>query len=115
MGRSKRFYSLVQLSIDLIIIYFSYFIWVYFKSVLGNPYNAVNITSIKAFVPYVVIAYLLLFFIYRLYEFSGIDFYETFLGIFFSCFIIFILGFALSFFLRAFAVPRTVIIYSFII
>jgi exopolysaccharide biosynthesis polyprenyl glycosylphosphotransferase len=56
-----------------------------------------------------------LFFIYRLYEAGRVDFYEAFLGIFFSCFIIFILGFALSFFLRAFAVPRTVIIYSFVI
>jgi exopolysaccharide biosynthesis polyprenyl glycosylphosphotransferase len=56
-----------------------------------------------------------LFFVYRLYEVGGVGFYEIFLGISFSCFIIFILGFALSFFLRAFAVPRTVIIYSFII
>jgi len=115
MGRGRRFYSLVQLLIDLLVICFSYFIWVYIKSFLGKPYSAVNITSIKAFVPYIVIAYLLLFFIYRLNEGGGFDFYETFLGIFFSCFIIFILGFALSFFLRAFAVPRTVIIYSFII
>jgi len=45
----------------------------------------------------------------------GLTFMKHFLGIFFSCFIIFILGFALSFFLRAFAVPRSVIIYSFII
>jgi exopolysaccharide biosynthesis polyprenyl glycosylphosphotransferase len=115
MGRSKRFYSLVQLSIDLLVIYFSYFIWIYLRNILGKPYAPVNITSIKAFVPYVVIAYLLLFFIYRLYEAGRVDFYEAFLGIFFSCFIIFILGFALSFFLRAFAVPRTVIIYSFVI
>jgi len=115
MGRCRRFYSLVQLLIDLLVVCFSYFIWVYIKSFLGKPYSAVNITSIKAFVPYIIIAYLLLFFIYSLYEGGGFDFYETFLGIFFSCFIIFILGFALSFFLRAFAVPRTVIIYSFII
>jgi exopolysaccharide biosynthesis polyprenyl glycosylphosphotransferase len=97
------------------VIYFSYFIWIYLRNILGKPYAPVNISSIKAFIPYVIIAYVLLFFIYRLYEVDGVDFYETFLGIFFSCFIIFILGFALSFFLRAFAVPRTVIIYSFII
>jgi len=111
----RKFFNFLQLLFDLIVIYFSYFIWVYIKSFLGKPYSAVNITSIKAFVPYIVIAYLLLFFIYRLYEGGGFDFYETFLGIFFSCFIIFILGFALSFFLRVFAVPRTVIIYSFAI
>lgn len=115
MGRDRRFYSLVQLLIDLLVIYLSYFIWIYLKSFFGRPYSFLNISSVKAFVPYVIIAYSLLFFVYRLYEVGGIDFYEMFLGIFFSCFIIFILGFALSFFLRAFAVPRTVIIYSFII
>jgi len=66
MRRGKRFYSLVQLSIDLLAIYFSYFIWVYLKSFLGKPYSSVNISSIRVFVPYVIIAYLLLFFIYRL-------------------------------------------------
>jgi exopolysaccharide biosynthesis polyprenyl glycosylphosphotransferase len=111
----RKFFNFLQLFFDLTIIYFSYFIWIYLKSLFGKPYSSVNISSIEAFVPYVIIAYLLLFFVYRLYEVGGVDFYETFLGIFFSCFIIFILGFALSFFLRAFAVPRTVIIYSFII
>jgi exopolysaccharide biosynthesis polyprenyl glycosylphosphotransferase len=115
MGKDRRFYSLVQLLIDLLVIYFSYFIWIYLKNFFGRPYSFLNISSVKAFIPYVIIAYSLLFFVYRLYEVGGIDFYEMFLGIFFSCFIIFILGFALSFFLRAFAVPRTVIIYSFII
>jgi exopolysaccharide biosynthesis polyprenyl glycosylphosphotransferase len=111
----RKFFNFLQLLFDLTVIYFSYFIWIYLKSFFGKPYSSVNISSIKAFVPYVIIAYLLLFLIYRLYEVSGVDFYEIFLGIFFSCFIIFILGFALSFFLRAFAVPRTVIVYSFII
>jgi len=114
MSRQKLF-NFLQLLFDLFVIYFSYFIWIYLRNILGKPYAPVNISSIKAFIPYVIIAYVLLFFIYRLYEVDGVDFYETFLGIFFSCFIIFILGFALSFFLRAFAVPRTVIIYSFII
>lgn len=111
----RRLFNFLQLLVDLIAIYFSYFICVYLRDILGSPYSTENITSIRAFVPYIVIAYLLLFFIYRLYEVSVVDFYETFLGIFFSSFIIFILGFALSFFLRAFAVPRTVIIYSFFI
>ena len=115
MLSKRRFFGFIQLLIDLFAIYFSYFIWIYIKSFFGKPYSAVNIISIRAFVPYVIIAYLLLFFVYRLYEVGGVDFYEIFLGIFFSCFIIFILGFAVSFFLRAFAVPRTVIIYSFII
>ena len=115
MMSKRKFVNFLQLLFDLFAIYFSYFIWIYIKSFFGKPYSAVNIISIRAFVPYVIIAYLLLFFVYRLYEVGGVDFYETFLGIFFSCFIIFILGFALSFFLRAFAVPRTVIIYSFII
>jgi exopolysaccharide biosynthesis polyprenyl glycosylphosphotransferase len=111
----RKFFIFLQLLFDLTVIYFSYFIWVYIKSFFGNPYSSVNITSIKAFIPYVVIAYLSLFFIYRLYEVGEVDFYETFLGIIFSSFIVFILGFALPFFLRAFAVPRTVVIFAFFI
>lgn len=111
----RKLFNFLQLLFDLLLTYFSYFIWIYLKSFFGRPYTSANIASVKAFVPYVIIAYLLLFFIYRLYEVGGVDFYETFLGIFFSSFIVFILGFALSFFLRAFSVPRTVIIYSFII
>jgi exopolysaccharide biosynthesis polyprenyl glycosylphosphotransferase len=111
----KKFFNLLQLFFDVIAVYFSYSAVIYLKSFFGNPYDKANILSIKTFIPYVIIAYLILFFIYRLYEVGGVDFYETFLGILFSSLIIFILGFALSFFLRAFAVPRTVIIYSFIL
>lgn len=115
MKIGKKFCGLMQLLLDIFLIYSSYFIVVYIGGLFGKPYSSENILSIKTFNPYVIIAYLLLFFVYRLYEVGGVDFYETFLGIFFSGFIIFVLGFALSFFLRAFAVPRTVIIYSFII
>ena len=115
MMNKRKLFTFLQMILDLFVIYLSYFICIYIKNFFGKPYSSINITSIKAFIPYVIIAYLLLFFIYRLYEVSTIDFYETFLGIFFSTLIIFILGFALPFFLRAFAVPRTVIIYSFII
>ncbi len=115
MRTKKRLFEFVQLLLDISLIYSSYFVVIYLKTLFGRPYDSTNILSIKAFIPYVIIAYLLLFFVYRLYEVGGVDFYETFLGIFFSCLIVFILGFALSFFLRAFAVPRTVIIYSFII
>jgi len=115
MRAKKRLFEFLQLLLDIVLIYSSYFIVIYLKALLGKPYVNANILNIKVFIPYVIIAYLLLFFVYRLYEVGGVDFYEIFLGIFFSCFIIFILGFALSFFLRAFAVPRTVIIYSFIL
>ena len=115
MKVNKKFFELVQLLLDALAVYFSYSAVIYLKSFFGNPYDRANILSIKTFIPYVIIAYLILFFIYRLYEVGGVDFYETFLGILFSSLMIFILGFALSFFLRAFAVPRTVIIYSFIL
>ena len=115
MRTRNRFFEFVQLLLDILLLYSSYFIVIYLRILFGKPYVSENMSSVKAFVPYVIIAYLLLFFVYRLYEVGGVDFYEAFLGIFFSGFIIFVLGFALSFFLRAFAVPRTVIIYSFII
>jgi len=74
MERGKRFFNFVQLLVDLIAVYFSYFVWIYIKSFFGKPYSFVNILSVKAFVPYLSIAYVLLFFIYRLYEVGGVDF-----------------------------------------
>lgn len=115
MRRGKNIFSFLQLILDIIFVYLSYFIYAYIKGYFGKPFSTENIASIRAFLPYIIIFYLFLYILFRLYKIDEIDFYETFLGIFFSCFIIFILGFALSFFLRAFAVPRTIIIYSFII
>jgi exopolysaccharide biosynthesis polyprenyl glycosylphosphotransferase len=111
--KKESVFVFFQSLIDIVVVSLSYYIWLRVGSVLGFQYTERNLLSINNFVPYVIIAYLLLFFIYRLNEVDEVDFYETFLGILFSSFIIFILGFALSFFLRAFAVPRTVVIFSF--
>lgn len=110
---NKKLLVFAQVFVDILVFFFSYLIWIYIRSLVGKPYSAVNIAGIKAFLPYMLIAYLFLFVVYRLYDVDEIDFYETFLGIFFSCFIIFILGFALPFFIRAFAVPRTLILFAF--
>lgn len=111
--KRERLLSFFIMIVDAVVVYFSYYIWYRIGIVLGLGYTERNLLALNTFVPYILIAYVLVFFIYQLYKVNEIDFYETFLGIFFSCFIILILGFALSFFLRAFAVPRTVVIYSF--
>lgn len=113
--KRERLLSFFIMILDAVVVYFSYYIWYRIGIVLGFQYTERNLLALNAFVPYILIAYILVFFIYQLYKVNEIDFYETFLGIFISCFIILILGFALSFFLRAFAVPRTVVIYSFLI
>lgn len=113
--KRERLFQLLQAILDIAIVYFSYFLWFRLGIVLGFPYEARNFLSLKAFVPYIVIVYLVLFLFYRLYDVSKVDFYENFLGIAFSTFFVFLLGFAIPFFIRAFSVPRTVIVYSFLI
>ncbi len=109
----KNVFILLQLVLDVVIVYVSYFILVWIREWARIPFSSNNIISLKIFLPYAVVIFVLLFIIYKLYNIDVIDFYETFLGVFFTSFVIFILGFALPFFLRAFAVPRSVILVAF--
>ncbi len=109
----KNTFVLLQFILDVIVVYVSYFIIVWIREWARIPFSSANIVSLKIFLPYAVVIFVLLFIIYKLYNIDVVDFYETFLGIFFTSFIIFILGFALPFFLRAFAVPRSVILVAF--
>lgn len=113
--RKYRLFSLLQAIVDVAVVYFSYYLWFKIGMALGFQYTERNLISLDAFVPYALIAYLVLFVFYRLYDANEIDFYETFLGIVFSEIFLMLLGFAIPFFLRAFAVPRTVILFAFVI
>lgn len=113
--KKRRIFGAFQFIADLIVVLVSYFLIVNMKSLTRVPYTLPNIIAIKAILPYILTVFVALFFIYRLYEFENLDFYEIFLGIVFSTIIIFIFTLAFSFFFRAFAVPRTLIIYSFFI
>ncbi|BAL81655.1 sugar transferase [Caldisericum exile] len=103
----------VQFLSDMLVVCFSYFLSIYLRLIAGKPLSHDNIASIKLVLPYILLLYAIFYFIYKLYDIESLDSYETFLGIFFSTILIFLLTLALSFFLRAFAVPRTIIIGSF--
>ena len=111
----EKIFAFFQLIIDLLIIVVSYYGVVYIRELLGRPYSATNIFAVQAILPYLLIIYIFLFFIYNLHEIEELDFYETFLGVIFSVIILVIFALALSFWFRAFAVPRTIVLYSFVI
>ena len=111
----EKIFIFFQLIIDLLIIAVSYYGVVYIRGLLSKPYSTANISAIQAILPYLLIIYIFLFFIYNLHKIEELDFYETFLGVVFSVIILVIFALALSFWFRAFAVPRTIVLYSFII
>ena len=113
MGKKKVF-GFVAFVIDSVIVYASYVGVFYLKRYIGRPYSVQNLAAIRAVLPYILLLFVVLFFMYRLYEVEELDFYETFLGIIFISIILALLSLALSFFLRAFALPRTLVLYSFI-
>jgi exopolysaccharide biosynthesis polyprenyl glycosylphosphotransferase len=111
---SKKFFGFTAFIVDSAIVYASYMGIFYLKTHMGKPYSVSNFTAVKEVLPYILFVFVLLFFLYRLHEVEELDFYETFLGIVFTSIILAFLALSLSFFLRAFALPRTLILYSFI-
>ena len=110
----KRLFGFLAFTLDLLIVYFSYNSIIIAEKCFGKSYSAQNVVAVKQILPYILFVFILLFFVYKLYEIEELDFYETFLGIVFTSIILAFLALALSFFLRAFALPRTLILYSFI-
>jgi len=112
--RKEKIFAFFQFIVDLLIVFISYYGLVYLKKYVGKAYSTQNILAVKEILPYILIAFIALFFVYKLYEIDEMDVYEAFLGVVFSSIIIALVALALSFFVRAFAVPRTLIVYAFI-
>ena len=113
--RKEKVFGFFQFIIDAGVVVSSYYIPVYAKELTGKPYNSSNLTAINIILPHLLIVFLFLFFIYGLYKTEELDFYEILLGIIFSTVILAIFAAIFSFWLRAFAVPRSIILYSFVI
>jgi len=114
IAKKKGLFGFILFTIDLFIVFVSYIWPAHLKKFIGKPYSLQNFSAINDILPYLVVAFVILFFVYRLYEVEETDFYEIFLGIVFTSVIILFLAFALSFFVRAFAVPRTLVLSAFI-
>lgn len=112
--QKKKIFGFIAFVVDLFIVFISYYGLVYLKKYVGKAYSVQNILAVKEILPYILIAFIALFFVYKLYEIDEMDIYEAFLGVVFSSIIIALVALALSFFVRAFAVPRTLIVYAFI-
>jgi len=113
--RKEKVFAFFQFIIDLCIIVVSYYGVFYLKKFFGKPYSLPNLIAMKSILPYLLIVFVVFFFVYGLYKIEELDFYETFLGIIFSSIILAIFAFAFSFWFRAFAVPRSMVMYSFIV
>lgn len=113
--RKEKVFGFFQFIIDAGVVVSSYYIPVYAKELIGKSYNPSNLAAINTILPYLLIVFLFLFFIYGMYKTEELDFYEILLGIIFSTVILAIFAAIFSFWLRAFAVPRSIILYSFVI
>ncbi|MCW1311258.1 MAG: hypothetical protein OH324_00320, partial [Candidatus Parvarchaeota archaeon] len=109
----KKIFIILQIVFDLFVVGSSYYLCFYVGRHFGFDYTVRNLESLVIFTPYILIFSLILFLIYKVYDIEIFDLFEAFLNITLSTFLILIFGFALSFFVRAFALPRTVLIFSF--
>jgi exopolysaccharide biosynthesis polyprenyl glycosylphosphotransferase len=107
--------SILQFLGNLGLLILTYYGVFYLKLPFGKPYTASNLQALKIIFPWIIASFIILYFVYRINRIMEADFYEMFLGIVFSLIILALLTLALSFFLRAFAFPRSAIIYSLLI
>ena len=112
--RKINLLGLLQFLGNVIIVALSYYLIFYLKTYFGRPYTAPNFQALRIIIPWILISFIILYFVYRINQLMEVDFYEIFLGIVFSGTILALLTLAFSFFFRAFAFPRSAIIYSFL-
>ena len=112
--RKINFLGLLQFLGNVIIVALSYYLIFYLKTYFGRPYTVPNFQALRIIIPWILISFIILYFVYRINQLMEVDFYEIFLGIVFSGTILALLTLAFSFFFRAFAFPRSAIIYIFV-
>ncbi|MEM3561228.1 MAG: exopolysaccharide biosynthesis polyprenyl glycosylphosphotransferase [Nitrososphaerota archaeon] len=108
-----RILSLLQFLLDVFSVFISYRIWIFLRVIFNKPYSFENSLALNKVYPYLLGTFIILGFIYNLFDVSKDDNHEIFLDIILSTFFLFLLSFSFSFFVRAFSVPRTVLIFSF--
>jgi len=111
----KSIFSFIQFVVDVAVVSFSYFLTAYIRHAIGLTYSDRNISSLISFLPYVIFLFVLFFLVYKLYVIDTVTFYESFVNIFILSLILLIFGFAIPFFIRAFSLPRSLVLITFLL
>ena len=113
----KRFNFIIIALIDVLLFVLfsilSFFIRFYIFS-FGRSLELRNLEAFINTLPFLILIFLILFYLYGLYTYKE-TWYDCFSSILSAILLLFLLKLSLSFFMRAFAYPRSVIFISFIL
>ena len=105
----SRIAGAVQLVLDLVLVAGSYYVVYFGRGALGFPYTPQSLGTLGQVLPWLLVVFAVLYFVYGLGTVAPGTYYEAFLGLALSVGLLALITFALSFLIRQFGVPRTMV------
>jgi len=105
----SRFFGSLQLLLDLALVAGSYYLVYVARGALGFPYETHSLITLGHVLPWLLLTFVVLYFVYNLGAESPGGFYESFLGVVLTVVLLTVTSYALSFAIRQFGLPRTMV------
>jgi exopolysaccharide biosynthesis polyprenyl glycosylphosphotransferase len=105
----SRFFGVLQLVLDLALVAGSYYAVYVARGALGFPYEQRSLITLWRILPWLLLTFVVLYFVYNLGAGSPGSYYESFLGVVLTVVLLMVISYALSFAIRQFGLPRTMV------
>jgi exopolysaccharide biosynthesis polyprenyl glycosylphosphotransferase len=105
----SRFFGALQLLLDLALVAGSYYVVYVARGALGFPYEERSLVTLARVLPWLLLTFVVLYFVYNLGAGSPGSYYESFLGLVLTVVLLMVISYALSFAIRQFGLPRTMV------
>ncbi len=105
----NRFFGSLQFLLDLALVGGSYYLVYVARGALGFPYEAHSLVTLGRVLPWLLLTFAILYFVYNLRLESPGGYYESFLGLVLTVVLLMVISYALSFAIRQFGLPRTMV------
>jgi lipopolysaccharide/colanic/teichoic acid biosynthesis glycosyltransferase len=105
----SRFFGALQLLLDLALVAGSYYLVYVARGALGFPYEPRSLVTLGRVLPWLLLTFVILYFVYNLGADSPGGYYESFLGLVLTVVLLLVISYALSFAIRQFGLPRTMV------
>jgi lipopolysaccharide/colanic/teichoic acid biosynthesis glycosyltransferase len=105
----SRFFGALQLLLNLALVAGSYYLVYVARGALGFPYEPRSLVTLGRVLPWLLLTFVILYFVYNLGAESPGGYYESFLGLVLTVVLLMVISYALSFAIRQFGLPRTMV------
>ncbi len=106
----SRFFKTLQFVVDLVLVASSYYFVYMVRGFLGFPYEQRSLVVLGHMLPWLLLTFAVLYFVYNLGAGSPPgSYFESFLGLALAVVLLMVISYALSFAIRQFGLPRTMV------